>query len=235
MSPKPPPDEIYLNLNWLTQVWLQKRQRQNQAAEATEVTGIPQPSQPSQFPQSPTLGLPPHLANLPLSRETLEVLARLPRRVPTPVDEDGEILRREKAPLIEDSMEDWEQAVLDTEIERLRNSNGTAPPVWSEMEEFAGMSHAARSTPKKSISIDFILQNPPLRNREFTSKPSIFTQRLPPLPPRPEIFGKMMARAAEARARAEAEVQDEARRKVSRREDDREDDREEEGGESRED
>ena len=133
------------------------------------------------------------------------------------MDEDGELLRREKTPVIEDSMEDWEQAVLDTEIERLRNSNGTAPPVWSEIEEFAGMSHAARSTPKKGISIDLILQKSPLRNREFTPKPSIFTHGLPPLPPRPEIFGKMMARAAEARARAEAEVQDEARRKVSRR------------------
>ena len=58
------------------------------------------------------------------------------------------------------------------------NSRGTAPPLWSEMPEFAGMTRAARPemkrkrdrpvTPRKGVSIDLAVRESPSEKGKTT-------------------------------------------------------------------
>ena len=96
-----------------------KRQRQRQRS-------------PSPFPQL-----------YQYSRETEAVLAEIRARKPCPSLSDSEDDPAvTPPPILEDDLA--EEAIMEIERQRLVNSGGSAPPLWSEMPEFAGMTRAVR-------------------------------------------------------------------------------------------
>jgi hypothetical protein len=116
-----------------------------------------------------------------------------PPQISSAEDDDDEI-RRTSSPVVIDDPDSTEKAVMEIERQRLINSGGTAPPLWSEMPEFAGMTRAARPqrerpekerkrkrdrpvAPRKGVSIDLAVRESPSKKGKTTrsgrvSKPS---------------------------------------------------------------
>ena len=102
---------------------------------------------------------------------------------------------------------------MEIERQRLINSGGTAPPLWSEMPEFAGMTRAARPqketpekrkrkrdrpvTPRKGVSIDLTVRESPSKKGKTTRSGRV---------PKPTRRRAETETHAEAHAEAEAQT-----------------------------
>jgi hypothetical protein len=87
------------------------------------------------------------------SRETEAVLAEIrARKQSSPLSDSEDEPAVTPPPILEENPA--EEALMEIERQRLVNSGGTAPPLWSEMPEFAGMTRAARPERKRKRKRD---------------------------------------------------------------------------------
>ena len=149
----------------------ENNQRPYQSSATGIDIGISVATSSSLSAMEPSCPPPPSAIPYQYSRETQALLDSIRARELSSrqSDPDKDRDKRERTPPVVDDPDSTEEAIMEIERQRLVDSGGTAPPLWSVIPEFAGMTRAARPGRERSERE---------RERERERPP-------PPPPPRP--------------------------------------------------